>query len=201
MATNYDNVNAAWPDNAPVPSGQEALAGARKLVRLALTLGPSPKEGSPEWYALKHDKSGTVRRRKKFRGDFKLTSGVRRTWTNGGTFYINPNNTRHRNFGGWKGIVHDISHWAGRRLYPDYNPHDHRHAFIERTLAEHVVKNGWLDGKLKRPEKAVMPVDRVAVRAARIDARIKSWERKFARAENALKKLRRQKRYYDRCQD
>src|SRR5262249_6761645 len=121
MATNYDNVNAVWPDYPAIPSGQEALAGARKLVRLALTLGRN------------HGPNAVVVR-KKFRGEFKLTSGVRRCWTRNGTFYVNPNNTRHRDFGGWKGIVHDISHWTGRRLYADYNPHDHRHAFIERTL-------------------------------------------------------------------
>jgi hypothetical protein len=68
--------------------------------------------------------------------------------------------------------VHDISHWAGRRLYADYNPHDHRHAFIERKLAEHVVRSGWLDGKLKREPTQKPEIDRVALRAARIDQRI-----------------------------
>jgi len=176
MAANYANVNAVWPDHAPAPSPQEALTGARKLVRLALTLG---REGSlPQ----------------KYRGKFALTSGVRRCWTRNRTFYVNPDNTR--GFHGWKGIVHDISHWAGRRLYRDYSPHDHRHAFIERTLAEHVVRNGWLDGKLKREPKPKPEIDRIALRAARIEARIKAWETKRRRAENALAALRKKQRYY-----
>ena len=180
MPTNYDNVNAVWPDECPIPSPQEALTGARKLVRLALSLGP---EENPGW-------------RKKFDGEFKLTSGNRYTWTRRGVFYVNP--ARHEwNVGnGWQTIVHNIAHWAGRRLYPTADPHDHRTAFIERKLAEHVVKSGWLDGKLKRERKPKPEVDRVALRATRIDQRIVAWERKLKRAENALKKLRRQQKYY-----
>jgi hypothetical protein len=178
MAANYDNVNAVWPENAPSPSPQEALAAARKLVKLALTLG---REGSPP---------------KKFTGPFKLTSGNRYSWTRRGVFYVNPNHRDGHFTNGWDGLVHDISHWAGRRLYADYDPHDHRHAFIERTLAEHVVKSGWLDGKLKRPEKPKPPIDRTAVRAARVDRQIATWERKAKRAEVALKKLYRQQKYY-----
>jgi len=185
MPTNYDNVNAVWPDECPIPSPQEALTGARKLVRLALTLKREPSK----------DPSRQVQPTPKFRGEFKLTSGNRYTYPRRGVFYVNPDQSDHR-FRGWKGIVHDISHWAGRRLYPDYDPHDHRHAFIERTLAEHVVKNGWLDGKLKRPKKPKPVIDLKAARAARIDQRITAWERKRKRAETALKKLRQQQRYY-----
>src|SRR5262245_28478364 len=166
MPTNYTNVNAVWPDNPAIPTPQEALTGARKLVDLALSLGP---EENQVW-------------RKRFAGEFKLTSGNRYTWTRRGVFYVNPDQNDYR-FRGWKGIVHDIAHWAGRRLYPLAKPHDHRTAFIERKLAEHVVRSGWLDGKLKRPVKPKAPIDRKAVRAARIEARIKAWERKLKRAE------------------
>jgi hypothetical protein len=179
MPANYDNVNAVWPQDPPVPTAQEALTGARKLVRLALTLGPD----------------GT---RLKFRGEFKLTSGRRYTWTRRGVFYVNPDQ-REWNVGrGWQTIVHDIAHWAGRRLYPGAKPHDHRTAFIERKLAEHVVGSGWLEGKLKRLEKPPAPIDLKVERAKRVAARIIAWERKLKRSETALRKLRRQQRYYEK---
>lgn len=185
MATNYENVNAVWPDNPAIPTGQEALRGARKLVDLALALGP---EQNPGW-------------RKKFGGEFKLTSGNRYTWTRRGVFYVNPNRHEWSVGNGWQTIVHNIAHWAGRRLYPLADPHDHRTAFIERKLAEHVVQSGWLDGKLRREPKPPKPKptkdEMVAAKVAGIDARIKKWEAKHKRAETALKKLRRQRRYYN----
>jgi hypothetical protein len=164
MAANYDNVNAVWPDNPAIPTPQEALTGARKLARLALSLGPS--NGGPR-YTWHHAS----------RMEFRLTSGNRYTWTRRGVFYVNPDQDDYR-FRGWKGICHDIAHWAGRKLYPGTKPHDHRTAFIERKLCEHVVNSGWLDGKLKRPQKPKVPIDRTAVRVVRIDQRIASGSAK-----------------------
>ena len=178
MPANYTHVNNAWPEQVPVPSPQEALAGARRLVRLALTLGP------PNGPKLK------VSRYK-----FKLTSGNRYTWVRNGVFHVNPSKGEWNIDRGWPTMCHDISHWANYRLFRG-KPHTAQHAFIERKLAEHVVKSGWLDGKLKRPEKAKPPVDLQAERAARIAARIVTWERKRKRAETALRKLRRQAKYY-----
>jgi PIN domain nuclease of toxin-antitoxin system len=180
MPTNYQNVNAAWPADARAPTPQEAIAGARKLVRLALSLGPA---NSPK---------------RKFRGKFKPTSGNRRTWTRGGVFYVNPA-YRHPSFSGWKGIVHDISHWAFNRLY-DRNrlgPHAPQHAYIERRLAEYVVKSGWLDGKLARA-KAKPPTDRQQARYARTVELIAAWERKEKLAKTKLRKLKLRKKYYEK---
>lgn len=180
MSTNYDNVNAVWPENPPAPSPQEALRGARRLVKLAFALG---REGQPA---------------RKFTGKFEITSGNRRTWTRHGVFYVNPDYTR-PGFRGWKGIVHDISHWAGRKLYADFRPHDARHAFIERKLAEHVVLCGWLDGKLKRPEKVKPPIDRKNKRYQETMAALERWQRKEKRARTAIKKLTLRKRYYEKA--
>src|SRR5215831_2526558 len=121
MAANYDNVNAVWPDNPAIPTGQEAIAGARKLVKLALSLGPAGTNGINYRYGRGYA--------------FKLTSGNRYTWTRRGVFYVNPDQDDYR-FRGWKGICHDIAHWAGRKLYPGAKPHDARTAFIERKLCE-----------------------------------------------------------------
>jgi hypothetical protein len=180
MAANYKNVNEVWPENAPKPSPQEALDGARKLVRLAYKVGAV--DGRPF----------TPRKRK-----FVLTSGRRHTWPRRGIWYVNPD--RSWGFSGWKEIVHGISHAVARNIYPGAKPHDPRHAFLERTLAEHVVSSGWLEGKLRREAKPkAPPVDRKTVRQQRIAAKIKRWQSKKKRAETALKKLNRQRRYYDR---
>jgi hypothetical protein len=45
-------------------------------------------------------------------------------------------------------------------------------------------------------EKPKPIINHKAVRAARVDARIELWEAKLKRAQNALKKLRRQQTYY-----
>ena len=185
MPANYDNVNAAWPDNPAMPTGQEALAGARKLVKLALSFGPAPPSC---WEGRRH----------KFRGEFKLTSGNRYTWTRRGVFYVNP--ARHEwNVGnGWQTIVHNIAHWAGHRLYPGANPHDHRTAFIERKLAEHVVKNGWLEGKLKRPAKPKIKTD---IRRERYESTLMAIARlrtKLKRTQTILRKLEKRRKYYER---
>ena len=180
MAANYTNVNEVWPDDAPKPSPQEALAGARKLVKLAYSLAPE-KSHRRHWYRGKK---------------FALTSGRRHTWPRSGVWYVNPD--RNWGFSGWKEICHGISHAVARNIYPGANPHDPRHAFLERTLAEHVVRSGWLEGKLKRETKPKAPADRKAVRQQRVDASIKRWQSKMKRAQNALKKLQRQQRYYER---
>jgi hypothetical protein len=171
MPANYTHVNAAWPDNTPAPTPQEALSGAKRLYRLAMG--------------------------RAYRGKWKLTSGRRHTWPRRGTFYVNPNRIGW-GFSGWKEITHSISHHAARRLHPHARPHSGQHAFLERTLAEHVVKSGWLDGKLKRPEQPKAEVDQRAIRAVRVQARIDTWERKKRRAETALRKLTRQRAYYER---
>src|SRR5262245_40179333 len=51
-----------------------------------------------------------------------------------------------------------------------------------------------------KPEKAKPVIDVTAVRATRVAARIKGWETKLKRAETALKKLRKQQKYYARAQ-
>lgn len=61
----------------------------------------------------------------------------------------------------------------------------------------------YLDGfkvsaKFDKPKPVI---DCKVVRAARIDARIKTWETKLKRAETALKKLRRQQAYYQKKED
>lgn len=192
MKPKYHSVNGAWPENTNdgrdlKPSPQEAMSAAKRLYRLAM--------------------------KKPFRGKVVLTSGRRRTWIKYGIMYVNPDEggglNRHvkllggvpymRKGGGWHELVHSMSHYCAYRLYPRAKPHGPQHAFLEKEMIDHVVKSGWLDGKLKRPEKQKEPIDIRQVRNDRIQARIRTWEAKRKRAERALVKLRRQARYYERA--
>lgn len=126
-----------------------------------------------------------------FKGRIKFVTGRRHTRFVYGTLNINVKR-------GWHSLVHTISHRAHRRLNPGRKPHDFRHAFIEKTLIAAVVSRGWLDGKLKRPEKPKPAVDQRQLRYQRVLARIAAWQKKAKRADTALKKLSRQKAYYER---
>jgi hypothetical protein len=69
--------------------------------------------------------------------------------------------------------------------------------FIERTMIQHVVNSGWLEGKLRRPEKPKPSIDIKQVRYQRTLAKIKAWQTKQKRAKTALRKLERTKAYYE----
>lgn len=164
----------AWPATIPALDGPEACKAVRRLWRKFL--------GAPCPYEL------------------RITSGNRTTWKSSSptvmrgrrvpTFNVNPEQ-------GWRDLVHDLSHWFHRKLYPKKNPHNPLHAHLEAEMIAHVVASGWLDGALKsRPAPKVRDV--VAERAARIEERIAAWEAKERRARNALKKLRPRQRYYQR---
>lgn len=179
----YKEINSAWPDPMPVPTPAEAIKGTKRLIRKAFALARD--DGVERSY------SNYMTGRK-----FKITSGNRHTWPQSGAWLVNPNEQRGR--GGWSEIVHSVSHWAQRRFWPKENPHGPRHVTLERDLAAYAIAN-FLDGQLARPERATPPVKHV--RAARVATRIKRWESVERRAVKALRKLRRQARYYERAME
>jgi len=168
----YDSVNGQWPEG----------------TACGTAIKPTPQEAMAGAKRLYRKAMG-----RPFRGKVKLTSGRRDTAIRRGVLYVNPD----WRGGGWHEIVHSISHHASYRLYRE--AHGPRHAFIERELISYVVKSGWLEGKLRRPEQPKAEIDIKTVRHHRILARIEAWERKKKRAESALKKLERQRRYYERA--
>lgn len=97
---------------------------------------------------------------------------------------------------GWPRLIHDISHRIFRRRHPGFRPHAGGHATLEREIAEYVVAQGWLcDGSPLRP-KAKPKLCRAhlqAARLARIEAAMLRWDAKLRRAQNALRKLKRQR--------
>lgn len=176
--TTYNEINCAWPDPMPVPTPREAVHGTKRLLRHMFALA------SAEGIACDYGRYVKGRR-------FKVTSGRRYTWCRRGTWMVNPNG---RHFGGWQDIVHCISHWAHRRFWPGEKPHGVRHVWIERELTAYAIEHMSRWAVATAGEK-IKP-DPKAVRAASVAARLKTWERKKARAETALRKLRRQARYY-----
>ena len=173
MTERYQSVNRAWPEVVPPLTAQEAVTAAKRLYRLAM--------GKP------------------FAGKVLAASGNRFTWTRAGVLYVNPNRRRALK-AGWHDVIHLLSHLCHKHLHRGHKPHDGRgtHAFIERSMIEHVVNSGWLDGKLKRLEKPKAEIDVKAVRHQRVLARMATWQAKHKRAERALKKLNHQRIYYER---
>lgn len=165
----YVAVEAAWPEQCPVPTEQEALLGAKKLYRKF--------------------------RGKAWQGKWRITSGRRATGLAGGVFQVNPN--RYGRLG-WKSIVHLLSHYIARRLYPEAPDHGLAHSGLEREMIQYVISQGWLNGKLRRPEKVRAVINLVDLRQKRILESIGRWEAKQKRAKTALKKLYRQRNYYER---
>lgn len=170
----YESVNSLWPAGTREgrdlkPTPEEACAAVRKLWRFAT------RKGCPYRVAA--------------------TSGRRRGGIHGGVLYVNPDR------GGWHEVVHMVSHYVAWRLHPGSKAHDRkgRHAFIEREMVRHVVESGWLDGKLKRPERPAKPKpDARELRYRRTLAGIKRWEAKARRAKNALRKLQSARKRYER---
>src|ERR1043166_1330345 len=156
---NYDAGNPPWPEGPlPTPTAQEAISAAKRLYRF-----------------------GTGQA---FKGKFQATTGNRYTRPVNRVYYVNPN----RYGRGWRSLVHSVSHHVHHMLNPEFSEHDFRHAQIERGMIEYVLKNGWLEGKLRKPEKP--KPDLISKRYAQTLGAIKRWEAKARRAAVALKKLR-----------
>jgi hypothetical protein len=175
----YQAINDSWPDPCPVPSGPEAIRGTRRLIRKAFALAKA--EGRIGFI----DYAAYIKRVR-----FQITSGNRYTGLRGGVWRVNPNG---QHFGGWKDIVHGVSHWAGRRWWPQLDPHNALHAWLEAELAAYAIAN-LCTGKVAVTEKP--KADPKAKRAASVARRIKQWRAKERRAKTALRKLARQAKYY-----
>ena len=161
----YERVNSTWPAEVPVLTADEAERATRKLYRFVIG--------------------------RKLDIPIEITSGNRYTYARGGLnrrLYVNPGATRHG--GGWKALVHDLSHWLHRKVNYEDAPHDKSHARLELKLTKEVVKRGWLNGTLKTVAKeAPPPQDTKLQQLLRTESAIQRWEIKLRRAQNALKKL------------
>ena len=151
---------------------------------------PTPEEAIKGFKILYRAATGRT-----FKGVIKITSGNRHTWSRRhGVWTLNPNESN--SFGGWREIVHSMSHWFHRRYNPSLAPHHPKQAYLERKLTEVALRRGFLDGKLKPKPKP--PVDELAVAMQRLEAREKSWATKHKRATNALARLKKERKSLER---
>jgi hypothetical protein len=136
-----------------------------------------------------------------WQGKVEVTSGNRYTWVKGGVLMVNPNRPG-SDGGGWKALVHDLSHlcWRKANAVEGVRPHEKGHARLELNMRKQVLKRGWLEVQppvveAPPPSKKDAQLDRYE----RIKARIESWEAKERRVKAALKKLHRQGAYYEKA--
>lgn len=122
----------------------------------------------------------------KFPWKIRIGTGNRRTWLASGVFTVNPEQ-------GWHDINHDMGHFIERRT--SGGAHTDNQLKLERNGA-HLIVRRFLE--TEPPPKKAKP-DMATVRSARVDAGIKRWEAKLRRATTALKKLRKQQRYYQKA--
>jgi len=101
--------------------------------------------------------------------------------------------TRNSLRAGWRRMVHDVSHIMSSKANRLRKNHGAIHAELELRLVQYVVSNGWLSPKVDTPKD-----DPRQERYQRVLASIDRWERKQRRAETALRKLARQRRYYEK---
>lgn len=166
--TVWNYINNLWPSSMRPPTEREAIAGVKRLYKRAM--------GKP------------------WTGKVQATSGNRYTWIRRGTLFVNPDRGY---YGGWRDIVHELSHYAHQRVNSRSRPHDAGQAYIERDLSEYAIKHRFPEGGHVRPLKETKaPADKVAERFRRMLVRRDAWEAKAKRANNALKKLNSEIRAY-----
>ena len=102
-------------------------------------------------------------------------------------FTVNPDQ-------GWHDINHDMGHFIERRK--SGGAHTDQQLRLERNGANLIVRR-FLETE-PPPLKKAKP-NMIEVRASRVDAGIKRWEAKLRRASTALKKLKKQQRYYQKA--
>lgn len=160
----------AWPEVIPPLTGEQAINATRRLYRFATG--------------------------KTWKGDVKLTKGNRRAmwyyWDeqNRMFFRVNPEQ-------GWRDLVHDLSH-VFDYLTNGESEHSKHHARLEAKLVREVIRRGWL-GAEPKPKVEKPEPNRHAVELERIAAREISWSRKLKRAETALKKLAKLRKYREKA--
>jgi hypothetical protein len=197
----YHTVNSQWP-KGPLPEleNDEAITAARKLIRLLNVL----------------DHPDT----------FRTTTGNRQTWVRGGVFYVNPSKgwrdlvhsvshyAHHRLHPNDKNHSHKHA-WIEREMVQ----HVVKKGWLDGALRKPKARTAKAQAAVPVPIAAIdapLPVQTVPVvvsvpvvvkpgkremQRAKLDnilERVKRWEQKERRAQTALAKLNKQRRYYER---
>jgi len=181
----YNQVNRMFPKQLPILEKDEAERAYKKLVAKFGTKKVW-SEYSNKWITKKM-KVRQTRKKGCPLGNanpryWKVK--VRKCWLslNGDT------NTLHK---GWRRLVHDVSHYVHDFRFPNSNNHDLAQAVIEKEMADYIINQSWLEGKLKTKLKLKPTKDeKQNTKIINLEKLIKSWETKEQRAKTYIKKYR-----------
>ena len=175
-------------DRLPIPSDQEAITGCKRLFRKFMGYS--------------------------FKDKIEIVRGNKYTNIRHGVMCINPNRTDNYEgmlpslipkardrfigiYGGWEQIIHLLSHWIAHRKFD--SSHDTKHLWLEVKMVRYVFKNKFHLGALKsKPRKIPIVKDVDVVKLENIEKKLARWTTKLKRANTAIKKLNKKKKYYEK---
>ena len=172
----YGQVNRMWPDELPILEKVEAQRAYKRLITKFGT-----KKVWCEYLNEWETKKKSVRLTRK-RGTKTWKVKVRKCWLslNGDTNSLSK---------GWRRLVHDVSHYVYEFRFPK-NSEDHNiaQAKIEHEMAQYVIAQGWLEGKLKPKIKTPLTKDeKKSKKLLNYERLLKKWMSKMSLANTKIK--------------
>lgn len=99
---------------------------------------------------------------------------------------------------GWRGLVTELAYpffWLANHRTASVEDHD----WLVQKMTREVYKRKYLDGRLKdKPKPPPTKTDKQRAAHKNTLKLIKQWESKQKRASNALKKLHKKRKYYEK---
>ena len=172
----YGQVNRMWPDELPILEKVEAERAYKRLIAKFGT-----KKVWSDFYGKWITKKKSVRLTRK-RGTKSWKVEVRKCWLslNGDTNSLSK---------GWRRLVHDVSHDVYEFRFPNSSrDHNIAQAKIEHEMAQYVIAQGWLEGKLKPKIKTPLTKDeKKSKKLLNYERLLKKWMSKMSLANTKIK--------------
>ena len=162
----YGQVNRMWLDKIPPITKEEAFKAYKLLTRKF-----GSKKVWSEYYNKWENKKLYIGRRR-----------PRRCW-----ICLSGNcNLLDR---GWRRLVHDVSHRVYDFRFPKNSEgHNIAQAKIEHEMAQYVIAQGWLEGKLKPKIKTPLTKDeKKSKKLLNYERLLKKWMSKMSLANTKIK--------------
>ena len=179
----YGQVNRMWPDELPI---LEKVEAERAYKRLITKFGTKQvwSEYSNKWITEKM-KVRQIRKKGSPLGIYKpkyWKIRIRKCWLslNGDTNSLSK---------GWRRLVHDVSHDVYEFRFPNSSrDHNIAQAKIEHEMAQYVIAQGWLEGKLKPKIKTPLTKDeKKSKKLLNYERLLKKWMSKMSLANTKIK--------------
>ena len=172
----YGQVNRMWPDELPILEKVEAERAYKRLIAKFGT-----KKVWSDFYGKWITKKKSVRLTRK-RGTKSWKVEFRKCWLslNGDTNSLSK---------GWRRLVHDVSHDVYEFRFPNSSrDHNIAQAKIEHEMAQYVIAQGWLEGKLKPKIKTPLTKDeKKSKKLLNYERLLKKWMSKMSLANTKIK--------------